>query len=303
MREQLNKPKGFGEILDVTFRLSKHRFKDFFMIFLILVGPIYLLQAIIQLAAGTSFLREVGEGNGWLEQLMASFDETEPVITSNLGADIGLILVGLISFFMYPVAQAAILYGVNQLKHNEDFTAGSLIKRSFSRFWPIIGSSILYGIIMFFIIAPAIFLVVFFGFFIVAFDLVIGIIVTIFLAIGTAILVGYLLTRWSFYFGSVVIDKQAPGLSRSWKLSKGRTWVSMGLYIIFFLIISSISFAIELSFTLFLGNSVLLGMIVSLATLFTTFIMSVGYAVMYLDLKTRHDADDLKDMIDDYHVS
>jgi hypothetical protein len=29
-------------------------------------------------------------------------------------------------------------------------------------------------------------------------------------------------------------------------------------------------------------------------------IFSVGYAVMYLDLKVRHDADDLKEMIEDY---
>ena len=43
-------------------------------------------------------------------------------------------------------------------------------------------------------------------------------------------------------------------------------------------------------------------MIVSLASIFTTLIFSVGYAVMYLDLKVRHDADDLKEMIEDYNV-
>ena len=46
----------------------------------------------------------------------------------------------------------------------------------------------------------------------------------------------------------------------------------------------------------------LLTLIISLASIFTTMIFSVGFAVMYLDLKVRHDADDLKDLIEDYHV-
>ncbi|MFK4996927.1 hypothetical protein ACI2OX_03375 [Bacillus sp. N9] len=44
----------------------------------------------------------------------------------------------------------------------------------------------------------------------------------------------------------------------------------------------------------------LLSIIINLATIFTTLILSVGFAVMYFDLKIRHDADDLKDMIDEY---
>ena len=302
MNDQLNRPKGFGEILDVTFRLSRTRFKDFFLVLLILLGPVYLIQALVQLATGTSFFREVGEGNGWLEQMLAGLEESDPVFSSNIAADIGVLLVGLISLFLYPVAQAAILYGVDHVRKNEDFSFGSLIKQAFSRFWAIIGSSFLYGIILMGLIFGSILSVVLMGFIFFAIDTVIGVILTILLSIGAAIFVGYFGTRWSFYFGSVVIDRNAPGLGRSWKLSQGRTWVSMGLYLIFFLIITSISFAIELSFALLLGGSVLLGLIVSLATLFTTLIMSVGYAVMFLDLKSRHDTDDLKDLIDGYHV-
>ena len=123
------------------------------------------------------------------------------------------------------------------------------------------------------------------------------------LTISLFLIGAFLLTRWSFFFGSVVLDKNSPGLTRSWRLSKGRTFKLIGLYIIFFLITTSIAVAIELSFSAFLGNSVLLGLIVSFTTLFTTLIMAVGYAVIYLDLKLRHDADDLRDLIDDYHIS
>jgi uncharacterized membrane protein (DUF485 family) len=76
----------------------------------------------------------------------------------------------------------------------------------------------------------------------------------------------------------------------------------MGLYIVFYFIISSISFAVELTFTTLLGNSVLLSMISNVVSVFTTLILAVGYAVMYLDLKTRNDADDLKEMIADYET-
>ena len=47
MDERFNRPKGFGEILDLTFSLSKNKFRDFFFISLIFMGPIYLIQALI----------------------------------------------------------------------------------------------------------------------------------------------------------------------------------------------------------------------------------------------------------------
>lgn len=68
MDPQFNKPKGFGEILDHTFRLSKKRFKDFFLIFLILVGPVYLLDALLQLLGGTNFFREIDGGEAGLSR-------------------------------------------------------------------------------------------------------------------------------------------------------------------------------------------------------------------------------------------
>ena len=129
---------------------------------------------------------------------------------------------------------------------------------------------------------------------------VLGILLGIVLFIGSAVGIGLLLTRWSFYFGSVVLDKDSPGLGRSWRLSRKRTWALMGLYIVFYFIISSISFGVQMTFGIVLGNSVLLTLISNLVTLVTTMIFSVGYGVMYLDLKTRHDADDIKEMLEDY---
>ncbi|MFE8694864.1 hypothetical protein ACFYKT_00665 [Cytobacillus sp. FJAT-53684] len=300
MNTKFNKPKTFGEILDHTFSLSKNRFTDFFMILLILMGPVYLLQAVIQLLSGTSFFRELGGGELWFEQILSSFDETALPLDSSIGADIAVILTGLIGILLFPVAEAAVLLAVNHIRNNEEYTVGSVIKHAFSRFWPILGSSILFGLIAFGIIIVPIIMISLSGLFGSFIHPAIGIIFAILLFLGFAVGIGYLLTRWSFYFGSVVLDRESPGFTRSWRLTRKRTWLLMGLYIIFYIIIATISSAIELTFGVFLGNSVLLSIIVNLATILTTMFFYVGYAVMYLDLKLRYDADDIKDMIEDY---
>ncbi|MEO2076169.1 MAG: hypothetical protein ABGX20_12440 [Bacillus sp. (in: firmicutes)] len=302
MDTKFSKPKGFGEILDHTFTLSKSHFKDFFRILLFMMGPLYLLQAIIQLVSGTSFFREVGTGNVWYEQMLSSFEESGTFDSSTLGADIGVVLVGLFSLILGPVAEAAILLAIDHVRRKEEYTVGSVIKQAFSRFWPMIGSSFLFGLIVFAIILIPILLITLTV--VIGIDIhpVLAILGAILLFLGFAVVVGLLLTRWSFYFGSVVLDKESPGMGRSWRLTRKRTWVLVGLYLVFYLIISSISFAVQMTFGIFLGNSVLLSIISNIATLFTTMIFSVGYGVMYLDLKLRNDADDLRDMIDNYDL-
>jgi hypothetical protein len=300
MDTKFNKPKGFGEILDHTFSLSKNHFKDFFFILLIFMGPIFLLQAILQLFSGTSFFREVGNGNAWFEQILSSFKETGTIDSSVFGALIGLIILGLVSAILAPVGEAAILFAIDHIRKNEEFTVGSVIKQAFSRFWPMIGSSLLFFFITIGVILFPIGIVTLTAVFGYMANPILGVLASILLFLGFAVGVGLLLTRWSFYFGSVVLDRESPGLFRSWRLTRKRTWALMGLYIVFNLITSSISFAIQMPFSLLLGNSVLLTMIVNLGTLITSMFFSVGYGVMYLDLKTRHDADDLKEMIEDY---
>ncbi|MBS4199250.1 hypothetical protein KHA93_06225 [Bacillus sp. FJAT-49732] len=299
MDTKFNRPKGFGEILDLTFRLSKNKFSDFLLINLIFMGPIYLLQTLIQLISGVSFFRELGSGEVWYEQIISGFEETG---NASLGADLGIIAVSFFSIFLFPVASAAILIAINHMRKNEEYSVGSVIKEAFSRYGPILLSTIVFVLILIGLIVVPIFIVVLVGVIGSIANPVAGILFAILLFLGFAVGIGLLLTRWGFYFGSVVLDGEYLGISRSWKLTQKRTWALFGLYIVFTLIVSSISYAVELSFGLFLGNSVLLSIISSVVSLFTTMIFSVGYAVMYLDAKTRHDADDLKEMIQDYNV-
>lgn len=307
MNTKFSKPKGFGEILDHTFRLSKNRFKDFFLIFLILLGPVYLLQALIELAAGISFFRTVGTGETWFDGIINSFSgefTVEEGQEVNLAAELGTGLIGLISIILAPIAQAAILFALNHMRKNEEFTVKLVIKQAFSRFWPIIGSSLLFGVIVFGIVFVPIFTIGFAGVFGAALlEPGVGIVVAgIVLLLAFAVAVAYLLTRWSFYFGAAAIENDAPGLGRSWRLTKKRGWILLLLFIVFGLIVGIVSSAFELTFGLVLGNSVLYGMIINVVSLFTSMLFAVGFGVMFLDLKTRHDADDLNEMIDDYNT-
>ncbi|NMH70845.1 EscU/YscU/HrcU family type III secretion system export apparatus switch protein [Bacillus sp. RO3] len=307
MNVQFSKPKGFGEILDHTFRLSKNRFKDFFLIFLILLGPVYVLQALIELAAGVSFFRTFGTGETWLERVISSFSgefSVEDGSEMNIAAELGTGLVGLISMILAPIAQAAILFALLHMRKNEEFTVKLVIKEAFSRFWPIIGSSLLFGLIVFGIVFVPIFIFGMLGIFGAAFlEPGIGVIVAgIVLILAFAVAVAYLLIRWSFYFGAAAVENNAPGLGRSWRLTKKRGWIILGLFIVLGLIIGIISAAFEFTFGLMLGNSVLYGMIVNVVTLFTSMLFAVAFGVIFFDLKTRHDAEDLNEMIDDYNT-
>lgn len=266
------------------------------------MGPIYLLEAIILVASGTSFFRDMGVGDDWFTQFSNSFDEGAYPEDIGLGASFGAVIIGLASVVLFPVAEAAILIAINHIRKGEEYSIGSVIKKGFKKFWSMLGSNILFGLITFGVIFIPIMIVTFIGVFSVMANPFLGVIFALFFGLLFFVGIGYLMTRWSFYFGSVVLDDEAPGFTRSWRLTKGRAWVSFGLYIIFFLIISCISFAVELSFGIFLGNSVLLTLIVNIVTIFTTLIFAVGYAVMYLDLKIRHDAEDLDEMIDDYRT-
>ncbi|MEH7223489.1 hypothetical protein V7112_06685 [Bacillus sp. JJ1566] len=302
MNAKFSRPKGFGEILDLTFSLSKNRFRDFFTILLIFMGPVYILEALILLASGTSFFREVGPGEDWISQIANSFDETVVAEEIGLGGTLGTIFVGLMGLVLFPVAEAAILIALNHIRKNEAYSIRSVIKKAFTRFWAMLGSNILYGLIVLGFFVVAFIILVPMGIFGAIANPFIGILFVILLGLGLFIGLGYLLTRWGFYFGSVVLDYESPGLSRSWQLSKKRGWVLFGLYIIFFLIISAISFAVEGTFGIFLGNSVLLTLIVNLTTIFTTLLFAVGYGVMYLDARVRHDAEDLDEMIEGFNA-
>ncbi|CEG26353.1 hypothetical protein [Bacillus sp. B-jedd] len=300
MDDKFSRPKSVGEILDHTFTLSKNHFKKFMTVLLAIMGPVYLIDALFQVGAGKPLFRDnSGEGD-WFEQMMASLEGREVDPSLMTGELVGIGVTALLSLFLFPIAQAAILFAVNHVRKNEEYTVGSVFKLALSRYWAMIGSSILFFLMAIaFITIPTIGIVTG-GMIGALYNNATGIILTVIGSLGLFLVAALLLTRFSFYFGSVVLDRKSPGLGRSWKLTKKRTWKLLGIYIVFSLITTIIATSVEMAFTAFLGGSVLLSIIVSLVSILTTMFFSVGYCVIYLDLKVRNEAEDLKELLSEY---
>lgn len=298
MNSQFSRAKRFSEILDHTFQLCKNHFSTFFLIFLFTLGPLYLLEAILLMATGTGFFIQTGTGANYLEQIMTGMDET-----FETGADVsGIINFGLI--FLLPLSMAATLLAVKRIKDGESFTPGSVIKQAGVRYGPLLGSSVIIGLI-FFIVVFVMIITLIFPMFIplltLEFESAIGtIILMLLLFLGIGLLVFLWFTRWSFYMAGVLFREGFPGIGYSWRLTKKNTWRIVGLFLIIALITSIITGAVDVLLVFILGNSVLYTMISKVVVMFTYMISSVAYAVLYFDLKLRHDGDDLKEMIDDY---
>ncbi|HET7629429.1 MAG TPA: hypothetical protein VFK44_13730 [Bacillales bacterium] len=301
MNEWIGKPKRFGEVLDQTFRLCKNRFSELFLITLVLFGPIYLLEAIVSLLSGTSFFTVDTTGGFWKSRVTSFFTTPDSV---NAGLVVLTIVLGFASMLLYPVAQGAYLVFLGRLKDNASVSPKIAIKQAFSRFWPIIGSYLLFGLIFTGILCvPTVVLVLLIsGISALTFTAfpVIGIILGVVLLLAAALFIMLLLTRLSLFLGAVVIDKTAPGLSRSWQLTRKQTWRTFGLFLVVILLTMLVQFAVEGSLILLLGNSVLYSMIIGLVGLILDMVMFVAYSVIYFDLKARYDADDLKEMIANY---
>lgn len=297
MNHSFEKPKRFGEILDLTFQITKRHFSSLFVILLLFMGPVFLVQALSQVIGGRAFFRNVSSGGNWIDQLINTYDQ--PVITTTVAEDIGTFIVVLLSILFYPVAYAAVILLVRKVKDGEEYTTKELIKQAFTRFWPLFWSTLLVTIMIIAIIFFPLMLVILIGVTAAFASPILSIVLLILLVIGGIIGFGLLFTRWSFYLPATLFQRVAPGLTASWQLTKGRTWKVFLIYVVLILITLVFNFGIDLFATL-LGTSVLYGIIMNMVTLITTIITTVGYAVVYFDAINRNTAGDLKGMIDAY---
>ncbi|MFA1819215.1 hypothetical protein ACDX78_03245 [Virgibacillus oceani] len=294
MKDQFSRQKRFSEILDHTFQLLKSNFSTFFLVFLILLGPIYLIEALLLLNSGSSFFREAGAGGSWFDEVMSGFDE-------GIGMSVGMsnVLSLLIAIFG-PLAAASIIFGVDRIRKQESFTAGSLIKQAFSRFLPLVGSTFLMGIIFGVIALIAFIVIVLPASSFVFFEPIMAIIMILAMLFGIFLGLLLLFTRWGFFLAAVAFKEGFPGIPQSWSLTRKNTWRVFGLFLVIFLITMILAAAIDGIFALILGNSVLYMIIVNLVVILVSMINAVAYSVIYFDLKLRQDGDDLKEMIDEY---
>ncbi|WP_182201486.1 hypothetical protein [Paraliobacillus salinarum] len=285
MKEMFDKPMRFAQILETTIQITKKHFSKLFLIALIFMGPIILLQALGELIGGRGFFVDMN----YSQLLDASFETYEdPMLVTSLPEDITMTIITLLALIFYPILSASIILLVKRVKDDEAYTVGELIKKAFTRFWPLLWSTLLLGVIVFGILFIPTMLIITIGITTMFADPLAGIGIIIILLLIGFVGFGLLFTRWSFYLPAVLFDRVAPGLTVSWNLTKGRTWKLFLLYVVFILITLVVNLVFELS-GLLLGASVLYGILINIAILLTTLFTTVGGAVMYFDSVTRKD--------------
>lgn len=300
MNKVFSRPKKFSEILDLTFQVIKRNFSSLFLISLIFIGPITIFQALIQTLAGRSFFRNIESGENFFDTILSTYEfETLMVQPIEL---IGNVFISIAETAFYPVMIAAIIILVKRVKDQDSFTVKSIVKQAFTRFWPLLGSTLLFSLIIFALIFFPLLIILPLGMITVISDPLSGGILLFLLVVGGGIGLALLLTKWAFFLPALVFDQVAPGLSKSWRLTKGRTWMSLWLLVTLFIIRFVVNVAFETP-AMFLGTSVLYFMIVNLVSILSMMIFYVGYAVVYFDLDVRQSGSDLTDMIDDYNTN
>lgn len=301
MTKPVKKPMDLGSILDRTFQLLKEKFVPFFMIMLILTGPFYVFGLLTDIAFGTSLFREVIPKTGdqftdFLNRISGASPSIEfPFININAGVITFGILAGLSAIILLPLARASIIAAIDQLQNEDAVSVKAAIKRAFSRFWPLLGSSIVYSLCIFGILIGFSLILI-----LTAFLTLPGIIFVVIIYLAGLIFTLYLAVRWTFYYPAVLFEKVAPGLRKSWQLTRGSFWRLIGIYIVIFIITSVIKGVISAVVNGFLGGSILSEVISDLVAIMADMVTSIGFAVVYFDLRVRNDNDDLLDMLEDY---
>ncbi|SFL94816.1 hypothetical protein SAMN04487943_105224 [Gracilibacillus orientalis] len=300
MNENITKPLGFGEILDQTFRIIKSNFKSLFMITFLVMVPIFALQAFILSLIGRDLIVSGDSGQNLIDQLLTS---AESVTSTSFQEDLLTGFVNILILFATPVLAGAITWAVKYAREGNNLIAIKMIRKALPRYWPLLGSTLLFSLILFGLLLLSFMAIALISVPLMMMDMpIIGFGIIMLFSLGVFIGVGLLIIRWSLYIPAVLFDKVAPGLGKSWQLTKKQTWKFFGLMIVLLIISTIISSILQLPL-FFLGNSVLFHLLTNIISLISSIVFTVGYAVMYLDASVRQEGTDLKEMIKEYEVT
>jgi len=311
MQDWQETPLSFGEILDVTFRILRQNFAKLFLLMLILVGPVYLLQVIGLISGGMSFLPGSTAQVG-LTSLLEGFTQSQ-------GPSLGipyfvLVLISslLLIFISLPVSYTSLILAVDQIREEGIVILPTIIRQAFSRYWPLLGGTAVYGLLGFalyigIILIITVYLAVGIGFGSLSGlqsgippGLGLHILVIILLSIAGICGLIYLMTRWGFYFAATVFEPVSPGIGKSWSLTRNYFWRLFGLYFVVAIINLIISVVLQMAIKFLLGGSVLAFLLTSLVSILVMIMPVIAYAVTYFDLRVRNEGTDLQALLENY---
>jgi hypothetical protein len=322
MQNASARPMGIGRLLDRSFQLYRKHFVVLTFIMLILYGPYYLLQHLLtfQETATTSgsFIEQIRSG-GSLQDMFgpnSSFLQNDPTLHGEgyIGKILILVLVltPILILGLMPASIASVVHLVKASFYGEETPGlGQLLKKAFSRFWPMAGSTFLFGLIMFgFYLGMAILAIIFAVIFAVggSFSSTVGgfgggalafaIVFFVIIGLGALFTFAYFMIRWSYYLPYVALGEESIGIGRSWGLTRKSFWRLFGMYIVLTLILYLFLAVVQLVIAATLGLGLGAQLLQSLISILVMSLWFLPYAVSFFDLRVRNEGLGLQSLID-----
>ncbi|NEN80753.1 hypothetical protein [Paenibacillus elgii] len=312
------RPMGIGAILDRSFQIYRKHFTVTFLLMLLFFGPLYLLQNLVLFdVSSVSLLPESGE------TIADSIDRFAEASGSDDELRIGLLLFSFLLMPLYmlavfPAAVSSQLHLVRAAADGASVGFKELLRSSFSRYWPKVGNTLLFGLILMGVYM-AISTAVVFGV-IIVFVVTVGIgtgfsqlgsdpfgssivlvvlLVVMYLLVALMVMagIGFFAIRFGFYLPVIALEGAPSSLGRSWRLTKGNFWRIFGIYFVLSIIYGVFMMGTYALLIAVFKLSLLGQLIYIVMTLLITPIYMIPYAVTYFDLRVRNEGADLEQML------
>ncbi|MBD0383656.1 hypothetical protein [Paenibacillus sedimenti] len=311
------RPMGIGRILDRSFQLYRKHFVKLTLVMLILYGPFYLLQHLLlyQEAANTtvSILDQIRTGASWQEILQSG----SAFRSAASGVDVWktllftLVLLPLFLLGLMPASVASVVHLVKANLLGEEIPgATQMLKKSFRRFWPLAGSTVLDLLIMVgMYIGFALIVIVLVMIFVFGAGIsnavgggagglaVFGIIFFIVLGLAVIVTWSYFFIRWVYYLPFVALGEDSIGLGHSWRLTRKNFWRLFLMYVVLTLILYLFLVVIELIIAAVFGMGLGGQLLTSLVSILVSPLWLLPYAISFFDLKVRNEGLGLDSLI------
>ncbi|MED1643421.1 ABC transporter ATP-binding protein [Brevibacillus agri] len=312
-------PMGVGKLLDKSFNVYRQHFGAYFFLALIWFGPFLLLQQLLLVdLSSVPLLMQDTEGLEFWESMGEKFGGQEEMVTQNVG--LLLLYVFLVAPLTMVVAYPQLIAGATLLTKSvweqQTVDLKAALKGALGRFWPLVGSTLVYGLLILAVTFGFALVFLFIGFlFVMAtgnsidtffdsgseFNPFLFIIVFLFgyilFLIGMLLVPGYFLLRWSFYLPLVLFEKGGVGIGKSWHLTKGNFWRLFAIFIVLSLLYSIFSGGIQVAIMGILGTSIISQIIMVVLSCLLMPWIAIVYALAYFDLRVRKDGTDLQELM------
>jgi hypothetical protein len=312
----VKKPMQLSEILDGTFQFYRQHIVKLLFISMLCFGPVILIEnALLLLGTDLNWLPSY-ESWDLVSSSSAFLEQDESINEIGLAIFIFLML-PLLFVTVIPYAFSVVLHFMESIKHKEDMTLKQLMLKPLSRFWPMVGGSVLFSLIVIgsYIVVAILFMIV-----LIIFALGLGLTMGLFeglletqgdgiafviiLVVIYIIIVGlvwipplFTFVRFGFFLPFVALKGNSIGLGKSWQATKGNFWRIFGIFLVMGLIYSIISISTFAPISIFLANSVVGLILEILVYIVLSPLILIAYALIYNDLQVRSEGADIHQAI------